>query len=436
MNRAILIVAGVLIFLLLVAAGWSVRQANLNEKARVAAELRMVAMRDFLALNLPGLKQSVEYLPGSGKARMALLDASRLYLAELVKEGVGDARSRLQLAAVYQQTADLEASLAASDLDNYKKSAENYGKAIELRQQVKDTREAAREALIDLYTRRAMILQLFGKFDDAKKALEPAFGLFQDEGASRSMKQKAARMFSTRAYIALHETGAPGAEGALRKALMLLGEDNEPQSRYEIARATRLLAMLLAFEKRSGEARDHGSRSVSTGERLLAEFPARDDYRRGLAASYVVQAGLLPAVEARPMFAKALEACSFVVAADPYDVQAGSELIAIATRMAAADDAAAVEALTRARELIAPLLKNFPNSYTAATDQINLALQTARYLKGKGRQRDALDTLKRVLPLASEQAAEFPKLDFVRGRLEAVQQEMSELTGAVARGAN
>lgn len=436
MKRTTLLIVGTML-VLLIATGWSVRQANLNEQGRVDAELRMVALRDFLARNLPELKQSVEHLPGSGKARMALLDASRQYLDGLVKEGTGDVKSRLHLATVYQQTADLEASLAPSDLNYYTKSADNYRKAIELRQQTKDNREPAREALIDLHTRLAMILQQFGKFEEAKQALAPAFPLFRGgEDHSPSIKQKAARMFSTRAYIALHENGAPGAEDALRQALMLLQNEKEPQAQYEIARATRLLAMLLAYQQRTGEAADHAARSVQVGERLLTAYPARDDYRRGLAASYTIQAGLQPLPTARATFDKALEASVFVAAADPYDVQAGSELIAIATRMAAADHAEAASALARTRELTAPLIKHFPKSYTAATDQVNLAIEASRYLRRKGRMREALEVVKQIQPLASAQMADYASIDSVQKRFRSVEEEMSTLIEAVARGAN
>lgn len=425
MNRTILLLLGVFLALL-ITTGWSLRRASQTDDARVAAELRLVKLRDFLARNLPAVKQSVEHLPGSAHARMALLEASRQFLADLVQEGVGDPASRTHLATVYQQTADLEASLAPSDIFYYSKSADNYRKAIELRQQLKRTDEPSRAALVDLYTRLAIILQQFGKPDDAKTAVTAAEPFYHpNEDRSPDMKQKAARMFSTRGHIALQENGAPGAEAAFRKALSIL-EDRDPQSKYEIARATRLLAMLLGHNQPVPEALEQATRSVDIGESLLTQFPTRDDFRRSLAASYVVQAALLPPTSARPVFDKALESAAFT-ASDPYDVQAGSELVYIACRLAEANHDNAAAALNRTRLLTAPLLQHFPKSYTAASDQITLGLETARYHRRKGQPREALEALKHALPIASALAAEYPNLGFVTKRLTTVQEEMRSL---------
>ncbi len=411
-------------------------QASLNDRARVAAELRLVRMREFLAKNIPEVTQAVEHLPGSAKARMALLAASREHLNDLLKEGARDPQSRRQLVTLYRQTADLEASLAPSDLSHYSNSATHYHRAVEELLSLRDLSEPARATLIDLYTRRAMIQQQFGQFKEAKTVIAAAEKRYQPaKDNSPEMKQKAARMFSMRGNLALYENGAPGAEDSFRQSIALLNLDNSPQSRYELARATRLLAMLFAHNQRNAEALEQASRSVTIGEQLLAAFPARDDYRRALAASYVVQAGVLPPAAGRPVFSKAMELASFSAAADPYDVQMGSELVLIATRMAAADHPDAASALARARELTEPLLNNFPKSYTAAADQIGLGLETSRYLRAKGRMRDALEELKRIQPIASNQASEFPKLDSVRKRFQTVQEETGALIEAVARGA-
>ncbi|MFN7935970.1 MAG: hypothetical protein U0R19_21750 [Bryobacteraceae bacterium] len=408
---------------------WSMRRANLMEDERTAAELRMVKIRDFLGKNLPELKGTMEYLPGSGKARLALLAASREYLADLVKEGAADPKSRAHLAAYHQLTADLEASLAASDLSYYDQAAENYRKAIDLRQDLKDDSEAGRATLIDLHGRLAQILQQFGKFSEAKTALRGAPTYRPGKDQLASTKQKAARLFSMRAYIALHEKGAPGAEEDLRRAVGLVEGDTEPQGRYELARATRLLAMLYGHQNRSVEAQQQAVRSVDTGQALLQQFPARDDYRRGLAASRTIQAGLVTKAEAERVILQAYESAAFVVAGDPYDVQAGSEFINITLRMAAADHERAEGALEQTRQLTAPLLEHFPKSYTAATDQVNLAVETARFYRRKGQMKQALEALKRVLPVATEQAATYPGVESVRGRLRAVQDEMSAVAG-------
>lgn len=433
--KRVTIIVAALFLAMLAGMVWSMRRANLMEEERTAAELRLTKLRDFLGKNLPELKSTMEYLPGSGRARMALLEASRQYLADLVMEGAADPKSRANLAAYHQLTADLEASLAPSDLSYYDHAAENYRKAISLRQALKDDSEQGRAALIDLHGRLAQILQQFGKFSEAKTALQGAPFFRPGKDKLPGTKQKAARLFSMRAYIALHENGAPGAEEDLRRAIGMVENENEPQSRYELARATRLLAMLYAHQNRPEEAMRQASRSVDTGQALLQQFPARDDYRRGLAASQTIRAGLLAPAAADPVFLRAYESAAFVVAGDPYDVQAGSELISITTRMVAANHERAEGALEQTLALTAPLLEHFPKSYTAATDQINLAIETARFHRRKGQMKAALDALKRILPVATEQASYYPGIDSVRQRLRTVQDEMSAVTAAVAGGA-
>ncbi len=63
-------------------------------------------------------------------------------------------------------------------------------------------------------------------------------------------------------------------------------------------------------------------------------------------------------------------------------------------------------------------------------------LSAARYLRRKGRMREALDVLKQIQRLASEQIADYPGIDSVQKRFRSVQEEMSSLIEAVARGAN
>ena len=108
-------------------------------------------------------------------------------------------------------------------------------------------------------------------------------------------------------------------------------------------------------------------------------------------------------------------------------MQAGSELVYIACRLAEANHDNAAAALNRTRLLTAPLLQHFPKSYTAASDQITLGVETARYHRRKGQPREALEALKHALPIASALAAEYPNLGFVTTRLTTVQQDMRSL---------
>jgi non-specific serine/threonine protein kinase/serine/threonine-protein kinase len=386
--------AAVALLGLLVGSGVALWQARAAEAARARAERRFQEVRRLAGALLFDLHDEIVALPGSTKARQALVTKAQEYLESLSRDAAGDKDLQRELAAAYQRLGEVQGGARTANLGDSKAALDSQRRALAIREQLGRGEEAEPkdvEALAFLRFTMGTLHRSMADFAEAEAALRDSTQLVEELIAGgRSTEDLRGRLAGT--YQRLSEVQArrgdgAGAERSARRALELaLAFSNARPAdlggRINLAMAYYSHAERLAARGDYREALRLAGEARSRQEVLAAEQPLNMQSRFALAYTLSAIGSYHEALgerrEAVESYERQLAVAQEMARADPRD-RLGQLAVAVAGRslgkalVRAGEPAKGIERLRSVRATLARILEQdpalgFAGDELAATD--------------------------------------------------------------------
>lgn len=406
-------------------AQWNAGRA---QAARAVAEQRLQQMIQLANESMVGVYEAIEKLPGGTEARAKVAQATLHYLARLEEEAGGDARVKKILALTYERTGDVLGLPERANLGGSKEALDSFLKARALTLELLklnpgDSEELAR--LIGLQHRIAQSLANLSQLRAAMPQYRVGLALARsftarDAGNPRawllrsSLAQAVARGYNQFAP----ELTIPYVEEqltALDRLKALKPGDDEVLHELSSAYGTR--ARIRSRFGRQEEALADYRRSVAIREQLAAAHPADNHVQRNLMLAYGNMADHLGSPlqynagdreGAAQAYRKARAIAEKMVAADPSDRTARSDLGAVAMRQGVIeqDDRRALALLGEAAGIAEERLARDAKETNVRLDLGIIYEFTGQHLAHLGELESALASYRKSLAVAESLVAE------------------------------
>jgi non-specific serine/threonine protein kinase/serine/threonine-protein kinase len=293
-HRAAVAGAAALALSLLGGAAATLRQAHIAEANRVRAERRFADVRRLAGSLLFDVHDAIVKLPGSTRARQAIVARAQEYLEGLSGDAQSDPDLQRELAAAYQRLGDVQGGTLHGNLGDSAGALQSYQKALALRVGLARASGAAAadvEALAEVRYEMAMLYRGMADLPQAVAACQGAIDLFEELIAS----QRASDQTSGRLAMAYQRLGeAQARRGAALDAEIAAGkavvhaEDSarrrpgDAEARARLAVAYYGHAERLSARKDYRAALEDVAKARSLQEALLVEQPLNTQVRRAL----------------------------------------------------------------------------------------------------------------------------------------------------------
>jgi non-specific serine/threonine protein kinase/serine/threonine-protein kinase len=377
------------------------RQAALAEANRQRAERRFQDVRTLASSLLFDLHDEIVNLPGSLKARQALVTKAEQYLETLSREAAGDAGLQRELAAAYQRLGDLQGSPRTANAGDSDGALRSYRKALALREPFgrrpdADARDVEALAFLQfaigaLHRARAESQRSQVAFEDAVGLVEP---LVASGRASSDLRGRLAGFYQMLSEVQARNRQADAANASAARGVELAESYAKDHPASVDGRVT-LAATYLTLAARMGERgelrgaleRLHQARAIQ--EALRAEQPLNMQHVRGLGftldllgSDQLALGDMTGAVRTR---GEGVALAESMVRADPDDryarVARGVSGRALgATLVAAGDAPAGIARLREARDAIDAVLREDPANGFAREELLGIDHDLGRAL--------------------------------------------------------
>jgi non-specific serine/threonine protein kinase/serine/threonine-protein kinase len=359
------------------------RQASIAEANRQRAERRFQDVRRLTGALLFDLHDEIVNLPGSLKARQALVTKAEEYLATLSREAEGDRELQRELAAAYQRLGDLQGGPRTANAGDTTAALRSYEKARALRERLGRAPDAEPRDVEDLghllfaigalYRTRAEAAPSEAAFRDAATLLEP---LVASGRGSHELRGRLAGVYQRLSEVQAYRGEAEGADAAARRAVELAeahakDHPTEVDGRINLAAAYFTHAARLRDRNEVRQALTRLAEARSLQQALRAEQPLNTQHARSLAFTLNSEGRyhdlLGEGKEAVRSYQEGVALAEEMMRADPKDAFArlavgvanrslGSELVA------QGDVAGGVARLRTARVVIADVIRDDPGN--------------------------------------------------------------------------
>lgn len=168
-------------------------EARIARAERLRAERRFSDVRKLANSLLFDLHDAIQDLPGSTPARKMIVEKSLQYLDSLSTEGGGDPGLLRELATAYERVGELQGQYLADNLGETSNSFASYRKALGIRRQLGEDRNAPwqdRLSLAESYRRMASQVQAMRQTREALAQLQKATEISEEVARLRPMDLK------------------------------------------------------------------------------------------------------------------------------------------------------------------------------------------------------------------------------------------------------
>ncbi len=328
------------------------------------AQRRFEQVRHLSNAFLFDFEQSIHNVPGTTKARQLLVKTALEYLQGLSRDASGDPVLTHELAAAYEKVGDIQGDPGAGNVGNSADAVSSYKQAVSLRSSLNDDKSkdaSLRTAFIrDLGKLAAVQMRtgdLNGAFQNAQQAVSQSEEIVQSSGGNRSTVNQLASAYITLEMVELRNNREQSAQEHCKHALALLeplaaGTPEDRDVQKGLALAYWRMGSLLQQINKKPESIPYFEKAVPLWEKLSASDVNDISARRWLMISLAdlgatQLTGIPPSISSSPAPAsgsqlalqklrRANAIADQAVAADPANVEAVSDLVAISARLGAA----------------------------------------------------------------------------------------------------
>ncbi len=385
------------------------------------AERRFQQLRSFAHAVVFELDDHIRVLPGSTKARGALIRTSLQYLDNLSGDSGGDPHLMAELARAYRKIGDVQGSPFQPNLGDTAAAEISYRKALQLALGASKAAPRNLELLLEAPESQFALGRLLahsGGLQEAASLYEEATGRAERLAREHSYD---ARVTELRSRGAMYLGDVRMLNGEPDKALesyrfatrvLEAANATEPATMREISRAYARLADAKAATGQLRLAIQHYERSIDLRRTLARRFPNDDEYQRDLFNAYISVGALWGApralslqdkVTARQWFARALVIAEDLADNDPassrakVDVAFGRAHLAESLPQSQLDDA--ITMMRGSVRIFDEIVAASPKNVGYRQWQARRYEGLARLLQEAGQLRDALTELERALEI-------------------------------------
>ncbi len=279
---------------LLIGSGVALWQARVAEAARARAERRFQDVRRLAGALLFDLHDEIVALPGSTRARQALVVKAQEYLESLSREAAGDKDLQRELAAAYQRLADVQGGARTANLGDSKAALESQRRALAIREalgRAADAEPRDIEGLAHLLFAMGTLHRSMGDFAPTEAAFRDSAQLVEalivSGRTNEDLRGRLAGTYQRLSEVQAQRGARDAAEGSARRALELAlafsrEKPLDPAGRINLAAAYYAHAQRLAARGRHREALLQAAEARSRQEALLEEQPLSMQHRFAL----------------------------------------------------------------------------------------------------------------------------------------------------------
>ncbi len=325
------------------------------------AQRRFEQVRHLSNAFLFDFEQSIHNVPGTTQARQLLVKTALEYLQGLSRDASGDAVLTRELAAAYEKVGDIQGDPGAGNVGNSADAVGSYKQAVSLRSSLNDGKSkepSFRMAFVKALGKLAAVQMrtgdLNGAFQNAQQAVSLSEEMVQSSGGDRSRVNQLASAYISLEMVELRNNREQSAQEHCKHALALLeplaaGAPEDRDVQKGLALAYWRMGSLLQQINKKPESIPYFEKSVPLWEKLAASDPTDAYARRWLMIS-LADLGFMQVTGTSPSFRYSLGSASGnraalqrlrranaiadqAVAADPANVEAVSDLVAISARL-------------------------------------------------------------------------------------------------------
>ncbi len=317
------------------------------------AQRRFDQVRHLANVFLFDFEQSIHNVPGATKARQLLVKTALEYLDSLSRDAAGDAELTRELAAAFEKVGDIQGDPGSGNVGNSTDALHSYERAMSLRSGLgdKESRDPAiRLAFVEVLDKIAVLQLRTGNVDGAMQSAQQAVSLaeyvVQAGHSNRAATTQLASAYINLANAEVRGSSSQLASGHCQKAIDLLepldaasAGDRDIQNRLATAywRMGLVFVQLNSFEK----AIPYLGKALPLLEKLLAGDPNDAVVRRQLMI-VLSQLSISSTYSHSPDYKlnversrRSVAIAEQAVATDPANVEAVSDLVAVAASAAA-----------------------------------------------------------------------------------------------------
>jgi tetratricopeptide (TPR) repeat protein len=284
--------------------------AYVAQARREAAHFR--DLRKLANLFMFKYHDGIAALPGSTELRKELVKDALDYLNSLTGKGNDDPGLLREIASAYQRIADVQGggtssaktggTLSAANLGDTAGALENYGKALEIREELAQLQPDDRTAQFELaetYASLGDVAAVLGRAGETaeyfRRSIAISRALLEKEPHDKSLRALLrTRYFALASPLALHASNLGDTEGALAalragSALaeaLVVDEPQNPAFRQSLGVGYGDTGRLLFNEGRVAEALAYYQKALALGKPWCRENAANPLYRRELAVQH------------------------------------------------------------------------------------------------------------------------------------------------------
>jgi eukaryotic-like serine/threonine-protein kinase len=367
------------------------REARIAETNRQRAERRFQDVRKLAGSLLFDLHDEIVNLPGSLKARQALVTKAEEYLAVLSREVEGDRDLQRELAAAYERLGDVQGGPRTANAGDSNAALRSYEKARALREVLGRARDAETRdvealafvqfALGALHRSRVELEAAEAAFSDAARLVEPLIG---SERATEDLRVRLAGIYQRLSEVQARQGKVEEADASAARAVSF-GEAYVRDHASDVDGRINLAAAYYAHAERLG-ARNELRRALARlaearaiQQALRTEQPLNTHHARSLAYTINAEGSYHDRLgedrEAVRSYEQGVALAEEMARADPRD-QYAQIAVAIANRslgaalVAVEGPAAGMPRLRSARSVIEEVIRGDPGNGFAREERL------------------------------------------------------------------
>lgn len=330
------------------------------------AQRRFAQVRHLSNAFLFDFEQSIHNVPGTTKARQLLVKTALEYLQGLSRDASGDPILTRELAGAYEKVGDIQGDPTAGNVGNSADAVTSYKQAVLLRSSLDDGKSrdlSLRLPFIKALGKLAAVQlrtgDLAGAFQNAQQAVALSEDLVKTSGADRSATTQLASAYIGLEMVELRNNREQSAQEHCQHALAVLEplaaavpQDREVQKGLALA-YWRMGSLLQQINKKP-ESIPYFEKAVPMWEKISAA-DSNDIYARRWLMISLADLGFMQITGTSPSFRDTLGSApgneaalqklrranaiaDQAVVADPANVEAVSDLVAISSRLGGALD--------------------------------------------------------------------------------------------------
>lgn len=411
-NRAVTIVAALLLLTLTAGVAATVWQARAATRERERAENRFNDVRKLSSSLLFEISPQIERLPGSTKARETIVRRALEYLDSLAAESADNEALQSELASAYEQVGDVQGKPGRSNLGDLKGATESYQKAQRIRlalaERYPDNADLQR-LLASNYHSMGELLWWSSAIDDALTNYRLALGIYEGLAArAPNDAELTFRLIRTNMGIATalsfnskREQSVVIYRQAIERLERLKADHSDMIELHRLLENAHIhLGYDLSWLDDMDEAAKEVDIAIGIGEPLLAANPNDAEVRRALWLTYFLSAGIFEDAapdRSRRYLDRSIDIAKQAIATDPTDFQAKHDLAQSLSKLSVVavtekKFAEAIDLLKSSESLLAELSTAEPRHSGYKLNRANNLIRLGDAQAGSGDMQNALQS--------------------------------------------